>query len=294
MKRTAHELYRTESGFYCEDVHQRPTKCAKLLQPSLELNLSGSVLSRLFLKSYSMSGVVSLNLSCCNYATDEDVALLMDFDIPNANLRFLDLSYTQVTDTAIAAISTKCPNLSSVNLSGCPQISDVSLSYLAQNCKKLQSLVVSGCTRIGDIGVQLIAQETKSHLRVLDLNDCSLVSDKALVFLGHYCPNLSCLRLRNTKLSVSVLFKLLSRLHLSELNVQGLQITDNLLAVLTRLQQTLKILDLSFCSRVTLPGIKHVIAKLEFLSELHAFGLTVPDVDLEKLRQSAPSLSLSF
>jgi len=294
MKRTKHELL-TTSLYGGEDV-ERPTKCMKLVKPSLELNLSGSTLSRLFLQSLSnlCSNVVSLNLSCCNYVTDEDLALLMDFKAQNTQLRLLDLSYTQVTDTGIAAISNKCPNLSSVNLTGCLEITDVSLSFLAQNCKKIQNLIVSGCSRISDIGVQLIAQETKHHLRILDLNDCSRISDKALLFLGHYCPSLSCLRLKNTNITLSVLFKLLARLQLTELNIQSLPITDSLLVVLARMQPTLKVMDISFCSRVTINGLKHVTEKLEFLCELHMFGLAVPDVDLDTLRQSNLSLSLSF
>jgi len=295
MKRTKHELYSTDS-LYGEDVIERPTKCIKLEHPALELNLSGETLSPLFLKSLShlCANVVSLNLSCCNYVTDEDLALLMDFNNPNTYLRFLDLSYTQVTDRGIALISTKCPNLSSVNFTGCLEITDVSLSYLAQNCKKIQSLVLPGCPRISDIGIQLIAQEAKHHLRILDLNDCTRISDKAILFLGHYCPSLSSLRLKNTSITVPVLFKLLSRLHLTELNIQSLPITDSLLVVLARMQQTLRVLDISFCSRVTIAGLKHVINKLEFLCELQVFGLAVPDMDLETLRQSHASLSLSF
>jgi len=235
-----------------------------------------------------------MNLSCCNYLTDEDLSLLMDYHLPNPHLRCLDLSFTQVTDTGIASISTKCPNLSSINLSGCLSITDVTLSYLAQNCKKLQSLVLSGCPRVGDIGIQLIAQEVKHHLRILDLNDCSRISDKALVYLGHYCPSLTCLRLKNTGISVPVFFKLLSRLHLTELNIQSLPATDSFLFALTRLQPTLKIIDLSFCSRISLVGLKHTVEKLEFLCELHIFGSSVQDLDVEQLRLSNSSLSLSF
>jgi len=296
MKRQKQEPYTTEAGDYLGEDIERPTKCMKLAKPALELNLSGYPISRLLLQSLSAvcANVVSLNLSCCNYVTDADLALLINFHSPNTNLRFLDLSYTQITDTGIAAITNKCPNLTSVNLTGCLEITDVSMSFLAQNCKKLQILIVSGCPRIGDIGVQLIAQEAKHHLRILDLNECSRISDKALMYLGHYCPALSCLRLKNTSISVPVLFKLLSRLQLSELNIQSLPITDSLLIVLARMQQTLRILDISFCSHVTINGLKHVIEKLEFLCELHVFGLAVPDVDLNTLKLSHISLSLSF
>lgn len=190
------------------------------------------------------------------------------------NIKILNVSHTQITDSAVKVLAMKCPKLTSIDLSGCLEITDVSLSFLAQNCKSLNDLKVAGCPRIGDTGIQLIAQEVKRNLCSLDLNDCALVTDKALMYLGYYCENLSCLRLKNTRVSVGVLAKLLPRIHLNELNVQGLQITDAFLVALCRFQQTLRVFDISFCYRVTLNGICKVIQDLDFLQELHMFGLT--------------------
>jgi len=294
MKRTKYEsVYDVETSLDSED--ERPTKCLKLVHNPLELNLNGSTLTRHSLTYYSdlLGSVVSLTLSCCNYLTDDFLALLLALD-SYPNLLCLDLSYTQITDTGIISIATKCPNLSSIVLNGCLGITDVSLSFLAQHCKRIQVLSVSGCPRIGDIGVQLIAQESKLHLHVLDVNDCPRISDKTLLYLGHYCPGITCLRLKNTSVSAPVLYKLLSsRLHLTELNVQGLSLTDTFLVVLSRFQlSSLKLLDISFCTHLSFSCLEQVLEKLVLLEEVHMFGLPTTDTELEAIRHSNPSISI--
>jgi hypothetical protein len=203
----------------------------------------------------------------------------------------VNISHTQVTDSGIKIIVSKCPNLKSIDMSGCQEITDVSLSLLAQHCKSLQELKASGCTQLGDTGAQLVAQEVKHNLRTLDLNDCPRISDKTLLFLGYYCPNLTCLRLKNTQVTVAVLSKLLSsRLRLSELDVQGLAITDAFLLLLLRYQQSLTKLDISFCYRVSVGGIQKIIEELDLLEELHLFGLMSRELldneDFKQLRVS--------
>lgn len=185
------------------------------------------------------------------------------------------------------------PKLTSIDLSGCQEITDVSLSLLAQNCKLLEHLKVTNCNKLTDVGIQLIAQEIKHHLRTLDINDCPGITDKTLLYLGYYCEKLSCLRLKNTRVSPSVLAKLLSaRLQLTELNVHGLAITDAFLSLVCRFQRNLRALDLSFCYHVTEHGINKVVQGLDFLQDLHLFGLAVALQDLEESRP--PALSLFF
>jgi len=241
--------------------------------------------------------VSTLNLSFWNYLTDDDLSLLLgNHNTVLPNIEILNISHTQVTDSGIKIITSKCPNLTSIDLNGCHDITDVSLSLLAQNCKNLQHLRISGCSHIGDIGVQLVAQEAKHHLQTLDVNDCPLVTDKTLMYLGYYCPNLSCLRLKNTGVSIGVLAKLLSsRLHLLELNVQGLPITDSFLLLLLRVQQTLKILDISFCFHVSISVLQKFIEELDLLEELHLFGLatSLESVDWE-VYSSKHGLSIFF
>eukprot|EP01127_Copromyxa_protea_P001503 TRINITY_DN11484_c0_g1_i1.p1 TRINITY_DN11484_c0_g1~~TRINITY_DN11484_c0_g1_i1.p1 ORF type:complete len:329 (-),score=47.75 TRINITY_DN11484_c0_g1_i1:48-1034(-) len=220
------------------------------------------------------TSVSSLNLSFWNYLTDDHLTLLLGHKSVLPNIERLNISHTQVSDSGIKIIANKCPNLTSINLTGCHEVTDVSLSLLAQNCKKIQHMRLSGCSLVGDAGVQLIAQETKDHLRTLDVKDCPLVTDKTLMFLGFYCPNISSLQLKNTNVTIGVLSKLLAtRLHLTELNAQGLLITDSFLLLLLRSQQTLKILDISFCFHVSFSGIRRIIKELDLLEELHLFGL---------------------
>lgn len=281
------------------DIDVRPTKIFKNLEVlndcSLELDLSHYAdHSAKLLKELSClcSGVSGLNLSFWNYLTDHDlISLLGNQNDSLPKIERVNISHTQVTDSGIRIIASKCPNLKRIDLSGCQEITDVSLSLIAQFCKNLQHLKASGCTQVGDTGVQLVAQEVKQQLRTLDLNDCPRISDKTLLYLGYYCPNLTCLRLKNTNVNVAVLSKLLSsRLHLNELDVQGLAITDAFLFLLLRSQQTLTRLNISFCYHVSVGGIQKIIEDLDLLEELHLFGLTnrelLDNEDCSKLRPS--------
>lgn len=277
-----------------EDRSRSSSPEAEFSRSSFELDLSRSSSSPYQLKLDEFSEhVVSLNLAYWNYLSDDDIISLLGSKTELfPKIKTLNVSHTPISDSAVKLLTTKCPNLTSIDLSGCLEVTDVSLSFLAQNCKTLQDLNLNGCPKIGDTGVQLIAQEVKGHLLSLDMNDCPLISDKALMYLGYYCENLACLRLKNTHVSVGVLAKLLPRIHLKELNVQGVQITDAFLLALCRFQEkTLRVLDISFCYRVTLNGICKIIQDLGFLEELHMFGLTTTD---EHIKEFALRRNLSL
>jgi len=302
MKRTHTHSYETHD--YDEE---RPSKVRRSensthRQGGLELNLSGSMdLSSHFLETIhdTMFGshVVSLNLSFCHYLVDDDLALLMGNQI-NPNIKYINLSFTQITDLGVMFITSKCPSLTRVTLKGCRGITHVSLSYLAQFCKHVQELVLSECPNIGDRGVQLIAQEINTNLTMLDMGDCpNIREDKTLLYLAHFCPNLSSLRLKNTCLSMTLLAKLLTtqnRFHLSELNLQGNQsITDSFITILSKFQKSLKVLDVSFCPNLTFHnGIQKIVSHLTELSELHVFGMRVSEGNCESVRLLKPSLIL--
>jgi len=294
------------------DVDERPAKLPReelcFLDdgdslPYFQLNLSGSTsLSPKFLQTLSTTlrgpHVVAVNLSFCNYLTDNDIALLLG-DEDHCNVTMIDLSYTPITDIGVMVIASKCPRLSSVCVKGCEHLTDVALSYLAQYCKQLQSVVVSECPNIGDIGIQLIAQEVKEHLLTLHMDDCpKILEDRTLLYLAHFCPHLSSLHLKNSGFSMTILAKLLStqRFILTDLHLQGnLSITDSFLSLLCKHQKSLKTLDISFCPQITFQnGIRKLLSNLPSLSELHAFGLRISDVDCESMKLLPPSLSVFF
>jgi len=292
------------------NYYERPTKLRKLSSAistddeaphtsSVDLDLSGScnlkpkLLSEL---SSLLPNLRSLNLSCCNYLTDEDIFIL--FSRTNTtpstySLERVDLSHTQITDESIKLIALKCPQLSSLNLKGCLHITDISLSLVAQYCKDLSHLIVADCGQISDISIQLVAQETKHRLVLLDLNECTRITDKSLGYLGYYCPNLSYLRLKNTSVTSAVLAKLLPRVRLSELNVQGVAgIDDSFLFLLSRFQQAnLKCLDVSFCYRVSSEGVDKVVSEADLLCEVSLFGLSIPHLEVLRLQRLHPLIS---
>jgi len=310
-KHIAFDVFHDDTYIY--DVDERPAKLPReelryLVQddgdslPCFQFNLSGSTsLSPKFLQTLSTalhgSHMVTLNLSFCNYLTDNDIALLLGDEY--CNVTMIDVSYTPITDVGVMIIASKCPRLISVCMKGCEQLTDVALSYLAQYCKQLQSVVVSECPNIGDIGIQLIAQEVKEHITTLHMDDCPKIhEDRTLLYLAHFCPQLSSLHIKNSGLSMTLLAKLLSthRFILTDLHLQGnLSITDSFLTLLCKFQKSLKSLDISFCPQITFQnGIRKLLSHLPALSELQAFGLRISEADGEYLKLLPPTLSVFF
>jgi len=281
---------------------ERPSKLRKL-SPStdgtLELDLSGSCnLTPNLLQELSLlvPNLLSINLSCCNYLGDEDILILfsgLDTSPSQFSIQQIDLSHTQITDEGIKLIALKCPRLTTINLKGCLHITDMGLSLVSQYCKNLSHLVIADCARISDTGVQLVAQEAKQQLVLLDLNDCTQITDKTLAYLGYYCPNLSYLRLKNTSATSLMLTKLLPRVRITELNVQGVAgINDKFLFLLSRFQQAnLKRLDVSFCYQVSMEGINKVASEADLLSDVSLFGLSLPHTVVLRLQIQHPTIS---
>jgi len=282
------------------ETYERPRKLRKLSQDSsrsLELNLSGScdLTPKLLIElSQLCPNIVSLNLSYCNYLTDDDVALLLG--APGTfPVQHLSLSHTSITDEAIKYIVRKCPHLRTINLQACLHITDLSLSLIAQHCKHVSELVASGCALISDTGAQLVAQEAKSNIILFDLNECPRITDKTLGYLGYYCPNLSYLRLKNTSVTPAFLVKLLPRLRLTELNVQGIPITDSFLFLLARFQHaSLRILDVGFCYHISIDGITRIVEEIYLLSDFSLFGLSLTHEEISALQNLHPNLSCNI
>jgi len=287
----------SQSGGSVDAYNERPTKKRKLLASELELNLTGSCdLTPKLLRELSQlcPSLVSLNLSYCNYLTDEDVTLLLG--APGTfPVRNISLSHTSITDEGIKYIVRKCPQLTSINLQACYNLTDLSLSLIAQHCKNVSELVLSGCHLISDTGAQLVAQEAKSNLILLDLNECTRITDKTLGYLGYYCPNVSFLRLKNTSVTPAFLAKLLPRLRITELNVQGIPITDSFLFHLAHFQHaTLRILDVGFCYHISIDGITRIVEEVNYLSDFSLFGLSLTNEEVSTLQSLHPNLSCNI
>jgi len=215
----------------------------------------------------------SLNLECCNSITQS-----IHLTAPNTSylvLQKLSLAHSEVTDLGVRFFATRAPDLVDINLHGCPQITDSSLSVIAQFCKKVRVLNLSGCDKITNYAIQIIAQESKSHLEELSLNDCRQITGGVLDYLAAYCPNLKRLSLRDTSVSGDEVTRLCKRLSLTELNLQGLSVSDDDLLSIATSQSNLEILDVSFCYKISERGLQEGLSWCTNLHELRAYGKNI-------------------
>lgn len=221
--------------------------------------------------------LLSLNLECC-----DNLLQNTHLTTPNTShlaLLSLNLSNSSVTDQGVRYFATRSPELTHLNLQGCPNITDLSLSVVAQFCKNLKVINISGCSKITNYSLQILAQECKSNLQEININECKGISSEGgtlFNYLAFFCPNLKRLMLRDTKVTGAELVRLCSMISFTELNLQGLSsLTDEDLYAIAQSQPYLEVLHLSFCYKVTLRGLQYLAARCLNLLELHLFGLNV-------------------
>jgi len=221
--------------------------------------------------------LTSLNLE---YSTLSDANLAALFeteklcatkDVESLPLRKINLAHTYISDKGVSHLVKRCPNLSSINMKGCCNITNVSLSLIAKHCKNLSVFYAPECN-ISDYGIQILAQECKANLTVVDLNDCSAITDQVFHYLCYFCPNLKRIRVRGTKVTTVGLSVALKQFALIELNIHGLLIDECLVLQIAKDQKILEILDLSFCHNITSSSVSAIIQCCQLLREIHIFG----------------------
>jgi len=233
--------------------------------------------------------LISLNLEYCNSVTDITLGTLLGGGQPKSAvlpLRKINLSHTNISDLGIRFLVQRCPKLKSITLKACHSITNVSLSMIAQHCQNISELNVAECSNITDYGVQIIAQQSKSNLYLLDLNDCPEITDQLFQYLCFYCPNLKQLRIRGTRITTDGILHLTSTLALTELNLHGLEVTDDLLCHIGYHQKKLQILDISFCYKSTVAGLRALLKGCMILRELHVFGKNLTFCEIDSLRRA--------
>jgi len=239
------------------------------------------ILSEKWLKT-----LISLNLEYCSITDNTLATLLGEPQSAVLPLRKINLSYTNISDLGIRLLVQRCPKLKSITLKACRSITNVSLSLIAQHCQNISELNVAECTFIGNYGVQIIAQQAKTKLGLLDLNDCPEITDQVFQYLCFYCPNLKLLRIRGTSISADGILYLTSILDLTELNLHGLKITDDLLRHIGYHQKKLQILDISFCYALSVTGFRALLKGCIMLRELHVFGNNLTFCEIDSLRRA--------
>ena len=99
-----------------------------------------------------------------------------------------------VDDAVVAAVVSKCSQLSSLNLEGCSKINDAAVLVVAAGCLQLTTLSLSLCGNITDAAIKAVASGCK-QLTTLDLSCCTKITDAAVLAVASRCKQLTSLDL---------------------------------------------------------------------------------------------------
>ncbi|KAI9319484.1 hypothetical protein BX666DRAFT_2094067 [Dichotomocladium elegans] len=183
-------------------------------------------------------------------------------------LRILDLtSVFSLTDDAVRLIVSVAPKIRNLILNKCHSITDESVLAICDLGRYLHFLHLGHCTQLTDYSITQLARHC-TRIRYLDLANCALLTDQSVGELA-------------------VLPKL-KRIGL----VKCVNITDQAIYSLTshiRIAHSLERVHLSYCARLTVPAIMHLV---NFCSKLTHLSLTqVPAFvrpDLQQFRRAPP------
>lgn len=192
----------------------------------------------------------------------------------------------KITDTGIHAIADNCPMLRRIKLCDLDLITAASVSKLVTNCPLLIEIDLNSCIRVGEAAARDIWLNCL-HLRELRLAQCSLIGDNAFPVPPKLAPQNSTSSSTSTaaEQAMSRLIVpispplLLSRplVHLRQLDLMSLQITDDAVAGIIVNAPKLRNLVLAKCSLLTDRAVRSIAGlgrHLQFLHLGHASAIT--------------------
>ena len=104
------------------------------------------------------------------------------------DLEYADFRACRISNDDLDVLQ-HCPNLQSLNISGCKQLKEDALDAL-KYCPNLQRLNISDCTQLNPDALNLLKHYP--NLQRLNISDCRQLNPDALNLLKH-CPNLQSL-----------------------------------------------------------------------------------------------------
>ncbi|PRP87161.1 hypothetical protein PROFUN_01423 [Planoprotostelium fungivorum] len=223
------------------------------------------------MENFLENGQTGLSLNECVHITDASLRhIARNVGHSIKTLTLVDCS--RITDGGIRALSENAKVLTKLDLTGCFMISRFGADALSRNCTTLSELELTECLSIDDSAIYSLLQS--KSLNILTLADCHNV-----LFLFHDVsdfdrekatnPNLKSLCLRHTR------------------------VTDESIQNITELCSDLRILDLSWCSRITNQSAQTIgDKKYPNLFALNLWGCTaLTDGGLSHLCRNLPKLS---
>ncbi|KAM7187678.1 SCF E3 ubiquitin ligase complex F-box protein grrA [Naviculisporaceae sp. PSN 640] len=168
-----------------------------------------------------------------------------------------------LTDSGLIALVQNNKNLLALDISMDEQISEASINAIADNCRRLQGLNVSHCVNISNESMIKLAQNCK-YIKRLKLNHCEQINNDAVIAFAENCPNIleidlqQCINVTNE----SVTRLLTKGQALRELRLVNCELIDDgafLSLPPGRTFEHLRILDLTFCSRLTDRAVEKIV-----------------------------------
>lgn len=261
---------------------------------TLKHNFDGTIVGEIISKSSKVfHRTQSAKLNPSSHLNDECLLLLIN--VCKNLIEFSLNGFKKISDNIIIAMTKNNPSLKYLNLSGCWNITDVSLNYISTKCLSLEVLDLSATFNIHDEGIINIIKQCKS-LHTINLQLCSEITDESIIEISKYCRYLknlnisSCINITNHSLQaiqmncnhiemIDISYnkklteeQILSFIHssigsnLKELNMEGLsKINDVIIEKISEKCLNLKLLNIKFCSLVSMNAIKMLRNKLVHL-----------------------------
>lgn len=228
--------------------------------------------------------ILEIDLQKCMNLTDVSVTSLIT---GGRQLRELRLSQCErLTDESFLQLPLDhiYENLRVLDLTNCHLLSDAGLSKIVNSAPKLRNLVLAKCTNVTDRGVAAITKLGK-NLHYIHLGHCARITDYGVSQLVRLCSRIRyidlacCTNLTDESVSLLASLPKLKRIGL----VKCAAITDRSLKALARPKPSggsggpwpnmLERLHLSYCSQLTVVGIRTMLLKCPRLTHLSLTGV---------------------
>lgn len=125
----------------------------------------------------------------------------------NPQLKELDLSECNVTDSVLSKIASVCKYLVKVDLNSAKEnrtsISTEGIVKLAEGCKWLQIVFLRRCTFLTDDAVKSLSVNC-ANLKQLNLGGCQNISDTSLRAIAENCSKLESINVSSTQVGRNI------------------------------------------------------------------------------------------
>lgn len=212
--------------------------------------------------SNSCVHLTSLRLDSFQKITDAGVIEIIN---TCTNIKSISLSFTQITDDALQAVSTL--SLNYLNLKNCKRVSETGLLRLIPYLKSIKKLNLSGLNGVTDNVVDLIETNCKK-LEVIQLNNTQ-ITDASLLPLSNLL-NLVDVSINFSQISdFTYLINLKNSQNLKSLSLAGSKhLTDVDIKSLSKSMKSLGKLNLQSCNLLTDKAFKYICKELKNLKYL--------------------------